>query len=343
MVFHSNKKIKPMIINKKLEDIFKERVESGEFKFSYSSLNRLIYSPQLFYKDYILKDKELRTDKHLVKGKLIHLMLLQPENFDKEFILVPARVPSDALRKVLKNISLYTDIIKLNDIEDKIILDCLKEANLYQSLKEDEKRLAKVQTLDNEEYFKFMSTSDKDIVDQITFDDCFESVELLKDNKSVMKLLETSTTDFEMDSIEVHNESMLECELNDYKFGLKGIVDRYVIDHDKKDITVIDLKTTGKTISDFPETVEFYNYWMQAAIYINLIIKNVEENTKDYKINFNFVVIDKYNQIYSFPVSKESITKWGLGLKGILDMANHHYEKNRYDLPYEFLDKVVSL
>ena len=35
-----------------------QKVEKGEFNFSYSSLNRLIFSPSLFYKDYILKDKD---------------------------------------------------------------------------------------------------------------------------------------------------------------------------------------------------------------------------------------------------------------------------------------------
>ena len=35
-----------------------------KFKWSYSSLNKLLFSPSLFYKDYILWDREVRTDKH---------------------------------------------------------------------------------------------------------------------------------------------------------------------------------------------------------------------------------------------------------------------------------------
>ena len=41
------------------------------FAFSYSSLNKLLFSPSLFYKDYILWDREVRADKHLVEGKLV--------------------------------------------------------------------------------------------------------------------------------------------------------------------------------------------------------------------------------------------------------------------------------
>ena len=58
---------------------------SKKFKFSYSSLNKLLFSPSLFYRDYILEEREIKTDKHLIEGKLIHLLLLQPEEFDKEF------------------------------------------------------------------------------------------------------------------------------------------------------------------------------------------------------------------------------------------------------------------
>lgn len=329
--------------NEQLEQVFIKSVEDGKFHFSYSSLNRMVFSPQLFYKDYILKDREIRTDKHLIQGKLIHLLLLQPEEFDKNFVLVPSKLPSDSLRKVLKNITLYTDVLELRLVDDKVILDSLKEANLYQSLKVDEKRLIKVRTPECEDYYRFTCTTNKDVIDEETYEKCKRSVELIKDNESISKLLDRETTDFEMDALEIYNEAFLKCTLNDYNFGLHGYIDRYMIDHESKTITIIDIKTTGKTVTDFPETVEFYNYWMQAAVYINLVIKNVDEKVQNYTINFNFIVIDKYNQIYNFPVSKSTMNKWGLGLKGILDMADYHIKENRYDLPYDFLTKTVSL
>lgn len=325
------------------EKDFLEACASGKFKFSYSSLNKLIFSPKLFYKDYILKDREERTDKHLVQGKLIHLLLLQPEEFDNNFVLMPSKLPSDTLRKVLKNITLYTDAKILSKVDDKIILDSLKEVGLYQSLKDEDKRVAKVRTIECEDYYTFSQTTGKDIIDADTLEKCKSSVELIKDNKSVMDLLEDNTTDFEIDGIEIFNEEFLECSLDEYTFGLKGFVDRYVIDHDKKMITIIDIKTTGKTIVDFPETVEFYNYWLQAAIYRVLVTKNLEEKTQDYRINFNFIVIDKYNQIYNFPVRDTTMAAWGDGMSGILGMANYHVQENRFDLPYDFLTKSISL
>jgi hypothetical protein len=330
--------------DKKKEQEFNRGIHKGEFQFSYSSLNKLMFSPSLFYKDYILKDREVRTDKHLIQGKLIHLLLLQPEEFDNQFVLMPSKLPSDSLRKVLNQISLNSKVTELSLVDDAAILKALKEIGLYQSLKDEAKRVAKVRTTECEDYYAFSHHKGVDVIDQDIFTKCTESVELIKENKSVMALLSDEPTDFEMDGLEVYNEAPLSCELEKYKFGLKGIIDRYVVDHDKKEIRIIDVKTTGKTVADFPETVEFYNYWLQAAVYVTLVSKNITKKEENYKINFNFIVIDKYNQIYNFPVSINTMNTWGDGFMSILEMANFHIEENNYDLPYQFLqEKKVIL
>ena len=150
-------------MNKDLEK--EEEFYAKEFNFSYSSLNRLLFSPSLFYKDYILQDREIRTDKHLIEGKLVHCLLFEPENFEKKFNLVPGKTPSDNVRKVLKDMQLVTDAPTLEECDDFIITDSLLSLNLYQSLKTDESRLAKIRTPDNETYWKFLSKSNVDTVD----------------------------------------------------------------------------------------------------------------------------------------------------------------------------------
>ena len=114
-----------------------------------------MFSPSLFYRDYILEEREEKTDKHLIEGKLIHLLLLQPEEFDKEFILSPSKTPSDAVSRVLKTFLMYLLRMYLNKVEDDLILVYLKKENLYQSFKDDQKRIDKIRTLDNAEYYKF--------------------------------------------------------------------------------------------------------------------------------------------------------------------------------------------
>ena len=126
--------------------------------------------------------------------------------------------------------------------------------------------------------------------------------------------------------------------------GLKGIADSIQINHDKKIIYINDLKTTGKTITDFPETVKFYNYSIQAAIYTRLV-KEVYKHiiTPEWTIVFNFIVIDKYNQVYCFKVSNLTLEMWDFELSDRLIEMYWHYRNNNYSLPYNFATSQVIL
>lgn len=327
------------MINREKEQQF----YSKEFKFSYSSLNKLLFSPSLFYKDYILKDREIKTDKHLVEGKLIHCLLFEPENVKEKFSIVPGKTPSDNVRKVFKDMALYTDEKDLDKVEDFIILDSLKHMNLYQSLKADEARIAKIRVEDHKPYWEFVNNHKVDVVDQETLDRCTEQVAIVRSSAFVQEMLNVPTTDFELDPIQTFVEQPLECSLKNCSFGLKGIIDWYQIDHDSKTVTICDLKTTGKTISEFGETVEFYNYWMQAAIYCKLVVENLDKATSDYKILFNFIVIDKYDQVYTFDVLDSTLNLWAGELANVIEKAKYHYNERNYSLPYEFLTGKVSL
>lgn len=340
------------------EQEFKNIYDNKGFKFSYSSLNRLKFSPKLFYKDYILKNKEIRTDKHLIEGKLLHLLLLQPEHFSEDFSMLPGKVPSDAVRRVLNEVKdnlpgilnsgdpeveqNYEDP-KLDTLQPEVIA-ALKHQDLYQSMKSDQKKFEKIDVPANQEYFKFLLTQEgKDIIDQTMYDKCEHNVLVIKENKAIMDLLDPVVTDFELDDTETFNEQYLECELKDLKFGLKGYVDRYIVDHKNKAITIIDLKTSGKSLAQFPETVQFYNYWLQAAVYTMLVMKNVDEKAKNYKINFNFIVIDAYSQVYNFEVRPETLQTWGGEMIKSLDAGKYHLDNMNFDLPHEFLTNKVFL
>lgn len=318
---------------------------NNKFCFSYSSLNKLLFSPFLFYKDYILKDKEVRTDKHLVEGKLLHCLLFEPDNLKDKFSITPGKAPSDSVRKVLKNMSLYTDAEKLFDVPSEIVLDSLKEMNLYQSLKTDEQRIVKIIKKEFEPYWEFLSNSNVDVIDEDTLLRCKDQSEIIKNNSDVMAIFEEAPTDFELDDYETHAEKYLSCKLKGLPFGLHGYIDFFSIDHKEKKAVITDLKTTGKTISDFKETVDFYNYWLQAAIYCKLVWDYMEsvENRDDYTIDFKFVVIDKYNQTYVFDVSQQTLGGWAEGLGGVLKAAEYHYNERNYSLPYEFLVNKVKL
>ena len=226
---------------------------------------------------------------------------------------------------------------------DDVILETLKEENLYQSLKADEARLAKVKTPETKIYWEFIANPNVDVVDQDTLLTCTDYAEIIKSNKDVMDLFATVSTDFDLDPVQTYAEQPLECELKDKPFGLKGIIDFYKVDDDEKLVTIVDLKTTGKSISDFKDTIDYYNYWLQAVIYCKLVFENLDESQQDYNFIYKFVVIDKYKQVYVFDVSPETLSIWTQGLEETLKIAEYHYNKRDYTLPYEFLVEKVIL
>ena len=305
-----------------------------------------MYSPNLFYKHYILQQREEKLDSYLIDGKVIHNLLLEDGSFDKSFILLPSTLPTGNSRLVIDKI--YNRVKEgpglLSDYKIEI-LEILKEINLHQSLKTDEQRLAKIVTEETIIYFEFLKLKGKkDLIDSETLQRCNEAVDALKANNTVCGLLGTYQS--QMENISLFNEIELSAAAIELgtPLSLKGVLDNVKIDRDAKIIYVNDLKTTGKTISDFEETIEFYNYYLQAAIYMRLV-KFVHKDilTEGWKVIFNFIVVDKYNQVYPFEVSTETMEKWDAILLERLKEAAWHYDNNKYSLPYKFAMSQVIL
>lgn len=361
----------PTIINMIQAPKTKEELEkefySKPFNLSYSGLNKLLYSPKMFYNHYILKQREDRTDAHLVDGKVIHCLLLNDGSFDEEFILMPTTLPTGNSRTVIDKVFEYystyvpetnadgTTAVLSPDLADHSvkILEILQSINLHQSLtddkkapfkKGDEKRLEKIITEETISYFEFLKTKgNRTLIDSETLQRCNESVDYLKADSKVCELLGLYKT--EMENIEMVNETLLSSDTAGYeKIGLKGVIDSFQINYDKKVIYVNDLKTTGKTITDFPETIKFYNYNIQASIYLRLIKELYKDLiTPEWSVVFNFIVIDKYFQVYCFEVSPQTEIAWDDILGDKLMEANWHYENNNYTLPYDFAVNRITL
>ena len=323
-----------------------DRFYRQKFYFSYSGINKLLFSPVMFYNHYVLNQREDGTDAHLVGGRVLHCLLFEPDKYDEHFISLPGKIPTDNQRKIIDNIFKYhltvgNNTLNLSDYSQDILTQLLT-ANLYQTLKTDQQRLDKILTPENTEYFEFLKLSlDKAIVDQPTLDGCKVAVEILKKNSNVRALLQLDR-DEEDKSIEAYNELFVKAEADNLPFGFHGVLDNVVVDHNSKTIFINDLKTLGKSIQDFPDSVEYYRYWVQAVIYV-LLAKEKFSITDDWNVQVTFIVIDKYNQVYPYQVSSETLAKWSESFEDIVQKIKWHYENKRYDLPYELALGNVKL
>ena len=81
-----------------------------KFYFSYSSINKLLFSPRAFYSHYVLNQREDSTDAHLVTGRVLHCLLLEEQNYDKYFITMASRIPSESSKKIIDMIFKFLTI-----------------------------------------------------------------------------------------------------------------------------------------------------------------------------------------------------------------------------------------
>ena len=318
-----------------------------DFYFSYSSINKLLFSPRMFYNHYVLKQKEDSTDSHLVIGRVLHCLLLEPANFDNQFAVMTSKIPSENNKKIIDNI-FRNYLVNQNNtltLEDysKDILTHLLTINLHQSLKTDQQRLDKILTDENNEYFEFLKLSlGKTVIDQTILDNCKMSLDVIKANDDVRALLQLDKIQ-EDDEIEVYNELIVSMSDKNLPFGFKGVLDNVVVDHNSKTIFINDLKTSGKSIQDFPESVDYYKYWIQGTIYVMLASEKFLKDKQDWNVQLTFIVIDKYNQVYPYQVSSESLSKWKIDFEKIVTQIRWHYDNKQYDLPYDLALGNVKL
>ena len=337
--------IQTLIGSNELDAFYKEK-----FYFSYSSISKLLFSPAAFYNHYVLKQREDVVAPHLVSGRVLHCLLFEPEKYDDNFISMPGKIPTDSQKKIIDNIfrkylEINNNTLSLADFSDDILTELLT-ANLYQSLKTDLQRTEKILTEENKNYFTFLIDSqDKTIVDEPTLNNCKLGVEALKSNEEVRSLLQLDKSETDV-HIESYSELPIEVDAEHLPFGFKGILDNIVIDKESKTIFINDLKTTGKPLVDFPESVQYYKYWVQAMVYVKLAYDKFLKDLPDlneWNLYFTFVVIDKYNQVYPFQVSMETMAIWQQDFEELTDILKYHYENKDFKLPYELAIGNVKL
>jgi hypothetical protein len=330
---------------------FAERMQKEEaffskpFLLSYSGLNKLLFSPALFYSHYVLGQRDDTEDKNMVEGKLIHCLLLKPESFDDEFVLSSVNVPSDNPKKLLQTLfAHYKELKSSGDTREDLhefspaIIDILVDMNLYQSLKTDAQRLDKIITEDHVAYWDYMKKAEgRTVIDHDTHAFATAVVDKIKSKPVVMDVM--GFFGDSMNGVTKQNEIELAKFDDEFLFGLRGFVDNLVFDNMNKEIRVNDLKKTSKDIGSFTDSIEYFRYWMQAAIY-HMLVEHVylsQPAYADYKISFRFVVVDPYMQIAPIRVSDETMQEWLVKTKEKIAQANYHFENKSFELPYEFL------
>ena len=286
-------------------------------------------NPRLFRKflDGQLEDK---PSKSFEIGTLIHEELLEPGKLD----IVPAETPGPKTQEIIDALwhRLYQDVE--DGSAEELNLDTLTEETWNAVIPADFYPKYTLQTKinrivrDGGTYWKALyTTRGKKIVDPATWHIVQGCIESIKMHEVAEQLIcKNGFGQFH----EAHAEKEIFFEIpwaapeeNEVMIPVKAKIDRFLIDHQEKRITLVDLKTTSKPLGRFEETVAIYRYYRQLAWYRMCLAHEYP----DYKVDECYIVAVQTNKEYPCDVFKIDESYLNAGIReyeGHLDRIAFH-------------------
>lgn len=283
---------------------------------SYSSIKVFIEDRKKYYKKFVLKEpiRDSETQSTLF-GSLVDCLMFSPGEFDDRFTLSFTDVPKGQYGKLVDELM---DVTKrsINDEGEvtRDIEDMLEEA--YNNIKYDrngtvvdfkrdsfEKVKTKFMGSDLEIYYRQLRLSyGKEVVDSSMVENALNVVNELKTNSVTTEIMSL----VDSDKITIYNQfpiignlqKLIEGDATKEEANAKCLVDKLVIDHEKKEVSIYDLKTAWDNEGEFLNNYFKYKYYIQASLYFYLVAEWVssEESLREYKVNWPaFIVADSNN------------------------------------------------
>lgn len=304
---------------------------------SNSSLNILEVSPRKFIKFYNQKLEE-EKEIYFKQGSAIHCYILEPNEFNERFKFLEYNTPNSPNKKQF--VEAY---LKAKGKEDIKITIAYKVSYTTTS---DEIALTKGKELKKElkNYFKYLEYENNGIsVFPFYFKSLLENIKIeLERNNKARELLFTKETD--LNDIHIYNELPIfwKTGIEGTEHDCKAMIDRVIIDRDKKVIKLVDLKTTNKITEFVNKSFYEYHYDRQLAYYSVAIMKFFknefpEDNIEDYTIEHYIVAVSKDNEPESkvLKLSEKVVLNAANQIKKLLERAHWHFTNNKWEYSVE--------
>lgn len=306
-------------------------------RFSNSNIGWLINKGPRYLRDMLDGKEEGLKGSFLVKGTMIHMYILQKEDFWKEYQLQTFDIPSSKQQKDL--CEAYIRLFNKDPFlpKEEIALTSYKSA--YSNQKSDTIQLEEsLAVLDKyEEYIDYAKNINKKILISQYELQMLKTIEAnVKNHKFANALLYNIPI-----TTEAHNEFHINWDYTgtdkSINIPCKSLIDRCMIDHVTKTITLIDIKTT-MDVYKFKHSVEEFDYNRQLAFYTMAItwymtkVKNIDISEYDLKIYIIAIQNNGKHEVRVFDMLNE---KTLLDNKTIivnaLNEIAYHINTNRWD------------
>lgn len=233
--------------------------------------------------------KEGETSPSLTFGSLVDCLLTDPLSFDKRYIVYDFPKITDKVESTVK--ALFTvygaTYSKLTDIPLHNLLNVLDSEDFQKTYK-NETRINNI-LLKGDEYYQILCrTVGKEVVCSEMYQKALNCANAVKEHPIAKKYFNNNPFETETN----YYQLKFKTELNGVSY--KCMVDVVHVDYDKKEITLVDLKTSSKPEWHFAKSFIQWNYEIQARLYYRIVQRTLSQNDffKDFMIkSYKFVVV----------------------------------------------------
>lgn len=260
---------------------------------------------------------EDETSQSMTKGTMIHEYLLQPEEFQKDYVVWDKSRPSSTNEE--KFCQALADSLEIEP--NKSLLSAYKAA-YSTSGKSDDKILSeatkKASTL--KEYIEFLKSGDqREMITPYSANQLMKIKENISNHKAACKLLLPADNKNVFHEFHI-NWEYISSKYNDIEFTCpcKSLLDSVSFDYDNKKVILMDLKTTSH-LHNFADAVNTYDYTRQLYFYTKAlkwyITNELHEDGNTWRFEWYIIAIDSftsdirvftfsYKQVYGENVEK---------------------------------------
>lgn len=315
-------------------------------RISNSSLGWFLTSPKL-YRDILDGNVKLKPTSAMENGTMVHMYILQPDEFKSTYRILDFTIPTSAQQK-----QFCVDYI--NSKATTVILKAVEafKANYSTTGKSEEDNAKKglEMALKLKPYIKWLRSKDGD-KKVISWSD-LNTLKITKENvllhKKAKELLFNSANSEEVVTYnEFHvNWSWMTEKTSEQVRALecKSLIDRLIVDHKNKKITMVDIKTTV-SVKDFKKSFSEYDYGRQMAFYwfaIRYQLEVIEELDLTGYEHETYIVALQNNgtaECRVFRVSDDTIETKAEEIKQILSDIDWHIKNNLWDYTRSYYER----
>ena len=309
-------------------------------RISNSNIGWFLNKGPAYLHKMLTEDVPEEKSQALERGTMIHEYILQPEEFQKDYVIWDKSRPSSGQQEEFCQALAFSTEIEPN----RAILDAYKKAYSTRGKSEDlmlSEGLKIASTL--KDYIDYLKSGDKRIM--ISPWD-YQTLKKIKNeivaHKLAKELLPAYTNSDIFARHEFHINWTYYIKMAD-GVNCKSLLDGLILDFSKKKAIIYDLKTTAK-LWHFEDSIDQYDYCRQLCFYMQAVTwylkYELKENPNSWIFEYYIIGIDTTgsNEIRVFKIDSRMVDSRKATIMDAMKDIAWHQQNNKWDHSREYYE-----